>query len=75
MNITNCVNLTQNGGVQQFSFNIETDEAKYQANVWYSFEKGKFFDWEVFRQDGDDVSSAEEDEIIEYLDKNWDRLT
>lgn len=56
------------------SFQVEHEEQKYIANIWLDQDSYKFIDWEILDSQGERVDQNIEDEIIEYIDKNWEKL-
>lgn len=56
-------------------FRVEHEGKKYNANIWLDSDSYKFIDWEVFDfSTGERVDTGLEDEIIEQIDKNWDKF-
>lgn len=56
------------------SFQVEHEGQKYKANIWLDSDSYKFIDWEIFDSKGERVDTEIEDEIIQYIDSNWDKL-
>jgi len=57
------------------TFQVENEGKKYKANIWLDSDSYKFIDWEVFDlSTGERVDTGEEDEIINQIEKNWDKL-
>jgi hypothetical protein len=57
-----------------YIFNVKHEGKKYKAEIWMNDSSSKFRDWEITDKNGDKVDSDLEDEIIEYIDNNWDKL-
>ena len=57
-----------------YKFNIEHEGKHYEATIYMNEASSKFQDWEVVDSNGDFAERDIEDEIIEYIDKNWDKL-
>jgi hypothetical protein len=57
-----------------YTFNVEHEGKHYKAEIWMNDSSSKFQDWEITDKNGDKVDSDLEDEIIEYIDNNWDKL-
>jgi hypothetical protein len=56
-------------------FRVEHEGKKYHAFIWLDSDSYKFIDWEVFDlSTGERVDTEEEDEIINQIEKNWDKL-
>jgi hypothetical protein len=57
------------------TFQVENEGKKYKANIWLDSDSYKFIDWEVFDlSTGERVDTGVEDEIINQIEKNWDKL-
>jgi outer membrane lipoprotein-sorting protein len=56
------------------SFQVEHEGQKYKANIWLDSDSYKFIDWEIFDSKGERVDTEIEDEIIQYIDSNWEKL-
>jgi hypothetical protein len=57
------------------TFQVENEGKKYKANIWLDSDSYKFIDWEVFDlSTGERVDTGEEDEIINQIEKNWDKI-
>lgn len=56
------------------SFQVEHEGQKYKATIWLDPDSYKFIDWEILDATGERVDQEIEDEIIQYIDSNWDKL-
>lgn len=56
------------------SFQIEHEGKKYKATIWLDSDSYKFIDWEILDTIGERVDTDIEDEIIQYIDSNWEKL-
>lgn len=56
------------------SFRVEHEGQTYKATIWLDSDSYKFIDWEIFDATGEKVDQDIEDEIIQYIDSNWDKL-
>jgi outer membrane lipoprotein-sorting protein len=74
MKTTNEMKIKQQHQSTSYTFSVEHKEKQYKAEIWMNESSSKFQDWEITDNNGDKVDSDLEDEIIEYIDKNWDKL-
>ena len=56
------------------SFRVEHEGKKYKATIWLDSDSYKFIDWKILDASGERVDQEIEDEIIQYIDSNWDKL-
>ena len=57
------------------SFHVKHLGKQYIANIWLDQDSYKFIDWEILEfPSGEKVDQDIEDEIIQYIDKNWEKL-
>ena len=57
------------------SFVINHNGNKYNATIWLDSDSYKFIDWMITDiKTGETADQEIEDEIIQYIDENWDKL-
>jgi len=56
------------------SFQVENEGEKYKATIWLDSDSNKFIDWEILDANSERVNQDIEDEIIGYIDANWEKL-